>query len=157
MSTVEDFAVGDKVVTAINNVKVHGDVESIQLAKNLVDVKVYEPGNPSHCLIVSRPPDQVTLANDEPDQPAAGAPGLSEQDFKVFADAVEQRFSALEGRASNLGTNVSSLVSRVASLETSVSSLTSRVTSLESAVAKLTPAPITEQPAPASPIPPVKQ
>lgn len=56
---MEDFQIGDSVTTMINNVKVHGVVESIQLKANLIDVKIYEPGNLSHCLIVARTPDQV--------------------------------------------------------------------------------------------------
>jgi hypothetical protein len=54
-----EFEIGDAVMTTINNVKVHGVVESIQLKANLIDVKIYEPGNLSHCLIVARTPDQV--------------------------------------------------------------------------------------------------
>ena len=55
----KDFSVGDAVTTMVNNVKVHGTVESIQLGKNLVDVKIYEPGHTHHCLIVARPPAEV--------------------------------------------------------------------------------------------------
>jgi len=56
-----EFEVGQEVTTMVNNVKVHGVVASIQLGKNLVDVKIYEPGNTHHCLTVARPPEEVEL------------------------------------------------------------------------------------------------
>jgi hypothetical protein len=59
---MEDFQIGDSVTTMINNVKVHGVVESIQLKAGLVDVKIYEPGNLSHCLIVARKPEDIEHA-----------------------------------------------------------------------------------------------
>lgn len=57
----KEFEVGEQVTTMVNNVKVHGVVASIQLQKNLVDVKIYEPGNTHHCLTVARPPEEVKL------------------------------------------------------------------------------------------------
>jgi len=59
---MEDFQIGDSVMIMVNNVKVHGVVESIQLKAGLVDVKIYEPGNLSHCLIVARKPEEVEHA-----------------------------------------------------------------------------------------------
>jgi hypothetical protein len=56
---MEDFQIGDPVLLTINNVKVHGAVESIQAKANLIDVKIYEPGHTSHCLIVARAPEQI--------------------------------------------------------------------------------------------------
>jgi hypothetical protein len=56
---MENFQIGDRVLTTINNVKVHGIVESIQVKAGLVDVKIYEPGNLSHCLIVARKPEEI--------------------------------------------------------------------------------------------------
>jgi hypothetical protein len=57
----KDFQIGDEVVTSVDNQEVHGVVESIQLQKNLVDVKIYQPGHRSHCLIVARPPAEVKM------------------------------------------------------------------------------------------------
>ena len=56
---VEKFEIGDAVITTVDNQEVRGVVESFQLQKNLVDVKIYEPGHRSHCLIVARPPSEV--------------------------------------------------------------------------------------------------
>lgn len=59
----QDFQIGDEVIIAVDNVQVHGVVESIQVKANLIDVKIYEPGHRSHCLIVARPPEQVAHDN----------------------------------------------------------------------------------------------
>lgn len=59
----KDFQVGDEVLTSVDNQDVNGTVESIQLGKNLVDVKIYQPGHRSHCLIVARPSAEVKMRN----------------------------------------------------------------------------------------------
>ena len=162
MST--DVKIGDQVLTQINNVKVHGTVESIQLAKNLIDVKIYEPGNPSHCLIVARPPEQVTLASDDQEQSstAAGQSGITEADIQSLVDLFTKKIEEIEARIApmeSLPSAISSFSSRVGSLETSVSSLSSRVAALEAAakVPAAEPATETQATAAAAPIPAVKQ
>lgn len=59
MASTKDFPVGTPVTFNLDGIDVHGTVESIQLAKKLVDVKIYEPGHRQHCLIVSRAPETL--------------------------------------------------------------------------------------------------
>jgi hypothetical protein len=106
---LEDFQVGDKVVTMVNNVKVHGDVQSIQLQKKLVDIKIYQPGHTHHCLIVARPPAEITLADDVEEEPDGTTITLSDEDMKVFADGIDNRFSTMSDRVTELETRIEAL------------------------------------------------
>jgi hypothetical protein len=117
---LEDFQVGDKVVTMVNNVKVHGDVQSIQLQKKLVDIKIYQPGHTHHCLIVARPPAEITLADDVEEESDGTTLGPSEEELRAFADAIDNRFSTLSDRVATLETlpsALSALQARVDELE----------------------------------------
>jgi len=71
--TIEDFPVGTKVVFDLDGIKVHGTVESIQLGKKLVDVKIYEAGHRDHCRIVARAPETLYDAADDDDGPSSYA------------------------------------------------------------------------------------
>jgi len=70
--TIEDFPVGTKVVFDLDGITVHGTVESIQLGKKLVDVKIYEAGHRDHCRIVARAPETLYDATDDDGPDVAG-------------------------------------------------------------------------------------
>jgi hypothetical protein len=108
---LEDFQVGDKVVTMVNNVKVHGDVQSIQLQKKLVDIKIYQPGHTHHCLIVARPPAEITLADDAAEESDGTDVNLvlSKEDMEGFADEIDNRFSTMSDRVASLEARIDAL------------------------------------------------
>lgn len=58
------FEVGDKVEVVESGQGCSGTVESIQDKLKMIDVRIFEPGHPKHCLIVSFPPDQVELVEE---------------------------------------------------------------------------------------------
>jgi hypothetical protein len=64
MMDIEDFEVGQKVSVEDGDQELSGIVESIQLNAGLVDVKIYEPGHRSHCLIKAYRPEAVSLTDE---------------------------------------------------------------------------------------------
>src|ERR1700676_1600652 len=114
----QDFHVGDKVITMVNNVKVHGDVQSIQLQKQLVDIKIYQPGHTHHCLIVARPPAEITMAADDHDPvPIDPLEGLTKDDLRQFAEHVDERITSFNDHFLELDRRMTALESRADDLE----------------------------------------
>lgn len=116
--TIEDFPIGTRVVFDLDGITVHGTVESAQLQKKLVDVKIYEPGHRSHCLIVSRAPE--TLVDEGPSS-YADLQRRVEGDSKVQSviDRLLERVEALEKDKGVLGAQVVELHSEVAQMQVS--------------------------------------
>jgi hypothetical protein len=117
--TIEDFPVGTKVVFDLDGIKVHGTVESIQLGKKLVDVKIYEAGHRDHCRIVARPPETLYDAADD-DGPSS------------YADLQKRVEGETHESVRDLQGALSRLLERVEALEESVRSLQAKVALLES-------------------------
>ena len=113
-----EYEVGQKVATTVNNVKVHGTVESIQKGKNLVDIKVYQPGHTHHCLIVARPPAEITMAADDHDPvPIDPLEGLTKDDLRQFAEHVDERITSFNDHFLELDRRMTALESRADDLE----------------------------------------
>lgn len=131
--TVDDFPVGTEVEFNLDGMDVHGTVESIQLAKKLVDVKIYEPGHRSHCLIVSRAPETLSEAGEGP-----GPSSYADLQKRVEGNALAQEMlSEIQAVSQDQGEAIDALTSRITAAESAASALASRVTSLESAVSML--------------------
>jgi len=123
--TVEDFPVGTQVIFDLDGLTVHGTVESIQLQKKLVDVKIYEPGHRSHCLIVSRAPEALYDAADD-----EGPSSYADLQKRVEGRTNES-VADLQSALSRLLARVESLESDVRDVLTAIGDLQSRITELE--------------------------
>jgi hypothetical protein len=122
---MSEIKIGDSVVFNLDGVKVHGTVESEQVKKNLVDVKIYQPGHRSHCLIVARPPDTLTLADEDDDEENAHSIfDISKDDLDKFAeyvkgklDSFSPRLESFEGKLHELTESLAALTARLDGIE----------------------------------------
>lgn len=111
------FEVGDKVEVVESGQACNGTVESIQDKLKLVDVRIFEPGHPKHCLVVSFPADQVDLVEEGKKDHETEGEKLSKEDLYRFSDHVDNSFKALNERIAELETTMTSLETRLASVE----------------------------------------
>lgn len=144
--TIEDFLIGTRVVFDLDGITVHGTVESAQLQKKLVDVKIYEPGHRSHCLIVSRAPETLfDAADDEGPSSYADLQRRVEGDSKVQStisniasamDRLLERVETLEKDKGVLGAQVAELHSKLESFGAALAETQQKVSVLEAAALK---------------------
>jgi len=110
---------------------VNGTVESIQLKAGLIDVKIYEPGHKSHCLIKSYPADAVTVVDEHEEH---GADSYAELQRRVegerSARSNQELMEVIKGMASAED-------ARLKSIDDSIVTLLARVDALEAKVALL--------------------
>lgn len=138
--TMDDFQVGDKLVFDLEGIVVHGTVESMQLAKKLVDVKIYEPGHRQHCLIIARPPETLHFVDDE-DAPGSGPSSYADLQKRVEGDRLNKELlETIKGMAEHedaqlkeIGPRIDDLASRVSAIEESLTKLAARLLVLETA------------------------
>ncbi len=123
---IEDFEVGEKVVVESGDQELNGNIESIQLKAKLVDVKIFEPGHPSHCLIKSFPPDAVTVVDEHEPH---GASSYAELQKRVEGKRSDMSNDSLLSAIDKLAKEENT---RLQSIEESLAALAARVEALES-------------------------
>ena len=121
---IGDFAVGDKVVVEDGDQQLNGTVESIQVKANLVDVKIYEPGHRSHCLIKPFPPKAVTVVDEHESHSGSYAElqkrvegsdsSLSKMEICDFLEGIVKD---AESQMKSIGDSIAALTARVEALE----------------------------------------
>lgn len=107
---MKDFKQGDSVMVMEEGREVTGRVESIQLNPvTKIDVRLHDPGNMRHGLIVAYKPEDVELADSDE---------LDSDFIKLSKDDLEKYFDRTAKAQSSMSDRISELESRVTALET---------------------------------------
>ncbi len=149
--TMNTFTVGDEVLVIEEGREVSGRVESVQLKPAVkIDVRLHDPGNRRHGLIVAYDPAEVTLADEEGPSRTDSASYRELQrrvEGELASRSNQELLEVIKGMADKendalgkLEISVADLVSRVSVLKTlpsALSAVQSRVDALEAKVALL--------------------